>query len=101
MNILKIYKTQLTPARNALLDNIEAYLQAIENPPAYYTGKDELTYVDNDFQFIKPDLDITIKINLPRNNNNLFDSIGNYARVEQKQEDGFSAVWYYFIIGSR
>ena len=101
MNILKIYKTQLTPARNALLDNIEAYLEAIENPPAYYTGKDELTYVDNDFQFIKPDLDITIKINLPRNNNNLFDSIGNYAKVEQKQDDGFSAVWYYFIIGSR
>lgn len=101
MNTLKIYKTQLTPARNALLDDIEAYLSKIENPPDYYTGKDQLTYIDNDFQFVKPDLDITIKINLPRTNNNLFDSIGNYARIEQKQDNGTSAIWYYYIIGSR
>lgn len=109
-SILKIYKTQLTPARNALLDNIEDYLYKIENQPAYYTGSDTLTYTDNNFQYIKPDLDITIKINVPKDNNNLFDSIGNYVRIEQEQgieedsddsSDDHVSIWYYFIIGSR
>ena len=59
-NSLKIYRTQLTPARNALLEDIEGYLAAIENKPAYYEGDDELTYSSNDFQYIKPDLDVSI-----------------------------------------
>jgi hypothetical protein len=102
MNILKIYKTQLTPARNALLDNIEGYLEAIERKSLLsYTGKDQLTYTETDFQFVKPDLELTIKINVPKNNNNLFDSIGNYARIEQQQNNGETSIWYYFIIKSK
>lgn len=100
-NTLKIYKTQLIPARNALLDDIEGYLNSIENKPAEYTGTDALVYIETDFQFIKPDLDINIKVAVPKNNNNLFDSLGNYARIEQQQEDGTSSIWYYFIVGSK
>lgn len=99
---IKIYRTQLTPAKNALLDNIEDYLNQIEQPIYNYTGNDEMTYSSSDFQYIKPDLDISIKINLPITNNNLFDSIGNYIRIEQKQgESGDISIWYYFIIASK
>ena len=101
MSILKIYKTQLTPAKNALLDNIEDYLSLIETHPEWYTGEDKLTYTSNDFQYVKPDIDIKIKINVPLNNNSIFDSIGNYLRLEQKQDNGDSAIWYYFIIASK
>ena len=101
MSILKIYKTQLTPAKNALLDNIEDYLSLIESQPVWYTGEDKLTYTSNDFQYVKPDIDIKIKINVPLNNNSIFDSIGNYLRLEQKQDNGESAIWYYFIIASK
>lgn len=99
---LKIYRTQLTPARNALLDNIEDYLTLIENKPVSYTGQDELSYTSNDFQYIKPDIDIRIKIDVPNNNNNNFDSIGNYIRIEQSQgQNGETDIWYYFIISSK
>lgn len=100
-NTLKIYKTQITPARNALLDDIEGYLEHIERKTSAYTGDDALTYTESDFQFVKPDLDVNIKIAVAKNNNNLFDSIGNYARIEQSQDDGTRSVWYYFIIGSK
>ena len=100
-NSLKIYKTQLTPARNALLDDIEVYLANVENRPDYYTGEDELVYANDDFQYVKPDLDVTIRIDLPINNDRMFDSVGNYARIEQSQGGGKASIWYYFIIGSR
>lgn len=100
-NTLKIYKTQLTPARNALLDDIEGYLANVENRPDYYTGEDELVYTNDDFQYVKPDLDVTIKIDLPINNDRMFDSVGNYARIEQSQGGGKASIWYYFIIGSK
>ena len=83
-----------------ILDKILA-IEAIENKDSSYTGTDALVYIETDFQFIKPDLDINIKVAVPKNNNNLFDSIGNYARIEQQQEDGTSSIWYYFIIGSK
>ena len=67
MSILKIYKTQLTPAKNALLDNIEDYLSLVETHPVWYTGEDKLTYTSNDFQYVKPDIDIKIKINVDKN----------------------------------
>lgn len=100
-NTLKIYKTQITPSRNALLDDIEGYLESIERKTSAYTGNDALTYTESDFQFVKPDLDVNIKIAVAKNNNNLFDSIGNYARIEQSQDDGTRSVWYYFIISSK
>lgn len=105
-NSLKIYKTQLTPARNALLEDIEGYLAAIENKPAYYEGDDELTYSSNDFQYIKPDLDVSIKIDVSRDNNDVYNSIGNYVRIEQYQGQEEEVqpekrIWYYFIIGSK
>ena len=73
----------------------------VENRPDYYTGEDELVYSNNDFQYVKPDLDVTIKIDLPINNDRMFDSVGNYARIEQSQGGGKASIWYYFIIGSK
>ena len=104
-NSLKIYKTQLTPARNALLDNIEYYLTCCENRPSYYTGEDCLVYSNSDFQYVKPELDTIIKVDVPLGNNRMYDSIGNYVRIQQRQgidaEVGPWSIWYYFIISSR
>ena len=105
-NSLKIYRTQLSPAKNALLEDIEGYLSAIENKPNYYTGSDEMTYSSNNFQYVKPDLDISIKIDVDRDNNDTFNSIGNYVRIEQYQgQENYEVIekriWYYFIVGSK
>lgn len=80
---IKIYRTVLTPARNALVDDLDAYLNSTT-----------LVYQDTTFQYQKLGLDINIKINIDQNviSNHNF---GNYAVIEQ---DGKK--WYYFIMNT-
>ena len=80
---IKIYRTQLTPSRNALVDKLERYL-------------DNLTpiYSNPSFQYQQLGLDLTIKVNVTQSKITE-SSIGNYVRIEQ---DG--RVWYYFILGA-
>ena len=109
-NSIKIYYTKLTPERNALLDlrnttdytgynfnrapfvhstsdysGIEQYLAS---DPAWEDVGPFLLYYDVNFQFIKPALDITIKIDTSKNigyNNLTYNSnVGNYVRIIQK-----------------
>ena len=77
---IKIYQTVLTPARNALVDDLEAYLWSLT--PTYQT---------ENFQYQKFQLDFYVKINRPQNVISGH-SLGNYVRFEQ---DG--KIWYYFI----
>ena len=77
---IKIYQTVLTPARNALVDDLEAYLWSLT--PTYQTDS---------FQYQKFQLDFYVKINRPQNVISGH-SLGNYVRFEQ---DG--KIWYYFI----
>jgi hypothetical protein len=51
--ILKIYKTEITPASNARVDSIDTYL-----------AKCGAKYIDSNFQFIKPQLDMAINIDV-------------------------------------
>ena len=78
---IKIYRTNITPERNALVENIETYLYGLVP-----------TYSNDNFQYQKLGLDFTTKI--PVDQATIGNqSIGNYASIEQ---DG--KTWYYFII---
>lgn len=110
-NSIKIYYTRLTPERNALLDlkqtnlygyvptppfihsatstgdfsGIECYLNSL---PSFDGGDPQLHYYDVNFQFIKPALDIIIKIDTSKDaafNNLTYNcNVGNYVRIIQK-----------------
>lgn len=80
---IKIYQTVLTPSRNALVDDLEDYLNSLTP-----------TYSNDNFQYVKFDLDIFIKIPVPQNVISGH-SIGNYIRIEQDNK-----IWYYFIMNT-
>lgn len=98
---LKIYKTQITPQRNAKIDNIGNYLSTCQ-----------VTYTDDNFQYIKPQLDMAINIDVSgqfssvveQGNASLLATLGNYATLNldsgsaKKTE---SVVYYYFILEAR
>lgn len=80
---VKIYRTNITPERNALVENIETYLYGLVP-----------TYSNNNFQYQKLGLDLNIKI--PVDQDTISNqSIGNYVSIEQ---DG--KTWYYFVLNS-
>ena len=78
---IKIYKTVLTPSRNALVDDLDEYLNT----------EATLTYEDSSFQYQKLGLDIDIKINITQDVISNY-NLGNYVVIAQ---DGKK--WYYFI----
>ena len=80
---VKIQQTVLTPARNALVDDLEAYLNSLTP-----------TFTDLTFQYIKLGLDINIKVPMPQGVIGGH-SLGNYVRIEQDNK-----VWYYFIMNT-
>ena len=81
---IKIYRTQLTPSRNALVDDLERYLGGLIP-----------IYSNPSFQYQQLGLDLTIKVNVTQSKISE-SSIGNYVRIEQ---DG--RIWYYFILGAQ
>ena len=80
---IRIYQTHLTPARNALVDNLDDYLASLQP-----------RYSSDNFQYQQLALDLIMKINVKQNvisGHNL----GNYLTIEQ---DGKK--WYYFILNT-
>lgn len=80
---IRIYQTHLTPARNALVDNLDDYLATLTP-----------RYSSDNFQYQQLALDLIIKTNVKQNvisGHNL----GNYLTIEQ---DG--KTWYYFILNT-
>lgn len=82
MSTIKIYKTALTPQRNALVDDIDLYLGSLTP-----------TYTSANFQYQKMGLDLVVKVNLDQQY--VAKAIGNYVEIIQ---DGKS--YYYFIMES-
>lgn len=81
MSKIKIYKTYLTPSRNALVDDLEIYLNSLTP-----------VYVKDNFQYLKLGLDLNIKIGFGQEAV-VDQSLGNYLRIEQDDK-----IWYYFIL---
>lgn len=80
---LTLFQTNITPARNAKVDNLFDYL--------YYCTKLEI----NSFQYLKIARDMTIKIDMPQKNTPKFQY--NYLRVIRSDD---TKPYYYFIIDS-
>ena len=82
MSTIKIYKTNITPDRNALVDNLSTYLSSLT--PAY----------SNDtFQYIQLSTDISIKVELDQEMQ--VQEIGNYVDLFQDNKH-----FYFFILKS-
>ena len=80
---LKFYQCEITPEKNCVVDDLVGYL-------------DSLTpLVVENFQYIKLDLDLYIKVNSSQVNVPKF----NYNYVSVKNSD-VEKIFYYFIIGS-
>ena len=80
---IRIYQTHLTPARNALVDNLDEYLATLRPH-----------YSSDNFQYQQLALDLIMKINVKQvviSGHNL----GNYLTIQQ---DG--KIWYYFILNT-
>ena len=79
---LTFYQCEITPEKNCVVDDITGYLSSLT------------PLVLDNFQYIKLDLDLYIKINSSQTNVANF----NYNYVSVKNED-VHKVYYYFIIG--
>lgn len=96
MATLKIYKTQIVPERNFLVQDIDKYLGSLTP-----------TYTDSNFQFVKPYLDTSIKIEVSLDtwgtadigNTSLTPMLGNYLSITETI-DGANKTFYYYIIGA-
>ena len=80
---LTFYQCEITPEKNCVVDDIGGYLSSLT------------PLVVENFQYIKLDLDLYIKVNSSQVNVPKF----NYNYVSVKNED-VEKVFYYFIIGS-
>lgn len=80
---LTFYQCEITPEKNCIVDDIVGYLSSLT------------PLVVNNFQYIKLDLDLYIKVNSLQVNVPKF----NYNYVSVKNED-VDKIFYYFIIGS-
>ena len=80
---LIFYQCEITPEKNCVVDDLTSYLNSLTSQ------------VVNDFQYIKLDLDLYIKVNSSQVNVPKF----NYNYVAVKNSD-VDKVYYYFIIGS-
>lgn len=83
-SLIVLYQTEITPERNARVDSIESYLNTCH------------TEVISNFQYVKIDLDITIKVNMAQANTPTF----QYNYLSIKREDD-AKKYYYFILKSR
>lgn len=80
---IALFKTHITPARNALVDDIEDYLASLT-----------ATYSNNTFQYLK--LDLNIDVIVPMAQSTIAGhSLGNYCRIVEDTK-----IWYYFIINT-
>lgn len=81
MTDLKIYWSNLTPTRNAWVDNIEDYLDGLQ-----------VFYHCEDFQYQRLDRELEIVIPVPQADLSQ-QEVGNYVRIYQD-----NIAWYYFVM---
>ena len=73
MSQIKIYNTQITPDRNAKVEQINTYLNTC--PVSYHTDK---------LQYQKIALDIVVKLPIPQEQRF---NLGNYVCINQDNKD--------------
>ena len=90
---LTIYKTidHFTPQLNGLIEDFDIWLKDTAG----------VVYTDPNFQFIKPALNTSIKIDIPQTVSLPDNPIGNYLSLVETAENGEKHTTYYFIVGSR
>lgn len=98
--VLKIYRTEITPARNARVDRIDTYL-----------AKCGAKYIDSNFQFIKPQLDININVHIGtgfsteenKDMASVIPFLGNYLTLDLDPTGSGDKTqrYYYFILEAR
>lgn len=79
MSSITIYKTELTPARNALVDELDNYL----------SGRESIA--DQEIQYEKIDLDMSVKLALSQHYLDT-QAVGNYAKIRNGD-----SVFYFFV----
>ena len=79
---ITFYQCEITPEKNCVVDDLAGYLSSLT------------PLVVNNFQYIKLDLDLYIKVNSSQVNVPKFNY--NYVAVTN---DDVNKVYYYFIIG--
>lgn len=99
-NSLKIYQTNIFPDRNMIVEDLETYL----------SSEATLMYEDTNFQYIRTQMDQSIKIDIKTatfikdqieddDDTNIKPNLGNYVRLELKNPAATSNAMlvYYFI----
>lgn len=82
MSTVKIYKTHITPDRNALVDDLADYLNTLTP-----------VFVSDDCQYQKIELDMYLKINADQKY--VGETVGNYLDLYQDNKH-----FYFFILGA-
>lgn len=80
-SIIKLYKTKLTPTRNALIEDIEDYLSTCQSTTV------------NDFQYVKHNLNISVKLDMPQRE--ALEPSYNYVSIKNSDSN---RTFYYFIL---
>lgn len=78
-----LYQTEITPGINAKVDDLESYLSTCH------------AEIISNFQYVKIDLDITIKVNMAQSNTPSF--AYNYLSIKREDDP---KKYYYFILNS-
>ena len=79
-----LYQTSITPEKNCVVEQLSSYL----------AGCSFLTF--NDFQYVKIEYDITIKVNVNQQYDKDFNY--NYAKITNSSQ---ARDYYYFILGTK
>lgn len=80
---LKLYTTNITPAKNTRVDDIDTYLSSCDNP-----------YSSDKFQYQRIALTMSIKVNMLQSEATVPNV--NYARIEQDDK-----VFYFFVMSAK
>ena len=88
-SLISLYKTQIKPEKNAFVDDIEDYLASVATSST----------LNISCQYIKHDLRISLKLNLPESNQLALDC--NYCKITNyKNSNTAEKAIYYFIVSS-
>jgi hypothetical protein len=101
--VLKIYQTKITPSLNARVDLIDKYLLSCGS-----------RYTDNNFQFVKPQLDVTLVLDVSgdssfspyveKGNLSIYPVLGNYLTLDLDTGSNTAVItkrFYYFILEAK
>lgn len=84
---LNLYRVNFNNETNAYIDDLDEYLKSVSK-----------FHIDN-FQYIRHNLQLTIKVNMDQDNIGNF--YFNYVSIQNSILYGENPTYYYFIIGTK